>query len=156
MSQDSEQLMSDDDLLLAHLRAHRSRCPSCGYDLGGISVVRCPECGEPFSLSVVPGHERFGLLVLGLVGYASCFGASTMALVWMLSIAFTYGDGLSSWEWSDYLPLLGWVASSLVGMALWLVLWRRARRLIVPIRWLIAMIGWAMFIVFGTWWVMEF
>ncbi|HWB18882.1 MAG TPA: hypothetical protein VG711_01160 [Phycisphaerales bacterium] len=28
-------------------------CQSCGYELFGVSILRCPECGQPFSLDAL-------------------------------------------------------------------------------------------------------
>lgn len=37
-------------------RLRRGRCPSCGYQLAGISVDQCPECGGPVARS--EEHEK--------------------------------------------------------------------------------------------------
>ena len=38
--------------LLCHMKCRRTskiaRCDRCGYDLRGLPIPRCPECGEPF------------------------------------------------------------------------------------------------------------
>ncbi len=39
--------------LLATLPTPAERCPQCDYRLRGLSVLRCPECGRPFSFDEV-------------------------------------------------------------------------------------------------------
>ncbi len=37
----------------------KGECPSCGYQLRGLPVRRCPECGRPFSIREAgPGASR--------------------------------------------------------------------------------------------------
>ena len=48
----AEPLMSEDQHLLAYVRDRDVSCPLCGYNLRGLTVPRCPECGNAFRLSV--------------------------------------------------------------------------------------------------------
>lgn len=34
----------------------RGRCPRCGYDIRGLVETRCPECGEKWAASELPGE----------------------------------------------------------------------------------------------------
>ncbi|MGQ0628432.1 MAG: nucleotidyltransferase family protein [Phycisphaerales bacterium] len=47
-------------------------CPSCHYNLRGVAVERCPECGEPIALGIVGTRAR------------SALGFVLLALIWVL------------------------------------------------------------------------
>jgi len=34
----------------SYVRRKSGKCPSCGYDLRGLVISRCPECGIPFNI----------------------------------------------------------------------------------------------------------
>ena len=52
--------ISDERLLLAFLEDHDMSCLVCGYNLRGLAVPRCPECGTALTqcagLSILPFH----------------------------------------------------------------------------------------------------
>ena len=55
-------------------------CPTCGYDLFGLSQDRCPECGKDFDRSALPIVKRSAQLprapsrLLGLGAFAFLIG----------------------------------------------------------------------------------
>ncbi len=53
----------DGELLRAFLAGRSVACPSCGYDLRGLTGAACPECGRQLSLSVAGVEQPLGPFV---------------------------------------------------------------------------------------------
>ena len=78
-------LPSNDELLQTFLAGNDVPCPMCAYNLRGLTEVRCPECGEPLSISVRPASYRYGALITALVIPAMGLGFSLFILIWALA-----------------------------------------------------------------------
>lgn len=59
-----------DDMLAAYLARRDAPCPSCGYNLRGLTSRRCPECDQELALRVALLVPRAGAFILGLCGTA--------------------------------------------------------------------------------------
>ncbi|MEM9295949.1 MAG: hypothetical protein AAGA57_09120 [Planctomycetota bacterium] len=57
-------------------------CPSCGYDLRGITQPQCPECGQPFVVTTLDG-KRAGRpwVKIAAIAIAVFFGFSLLLCV---------------------------------------------------------------------------
>ncbi|MFW6058614.1 MAG: hypothetical protein ACODAQ_00445 [Phycisphaeraceae bacterium] len=71
-------------------------CPSCGYDLRGLTAQRCPECGEPFdprTLQPVPPWGRRPIVggIGALVAAAATGFLLWCEISWMIAITQSYG-----------------------------------------------------------------
>jgi hypothetical protein len=89
--------MSD---LIQFLATRDEPCPSCGYNLRGLTSQACPECGEALELRVNLVTPRLGTLVVALGGYWATLGAAGALLIGMAIFTVRYGPGPGSvWAW---------------------------------------------------------
>jgi hypothetical protein len=45
--------MKSPETLESYLASNHAPCPSCGYDLHGVRLNKCPECAMPLDLEIV-------------------------------------------------------------------------------------------------------
>ncbi len=87
-------------------------CAGCGYSLGGLTVIRCPECGRATSeLDLRQNQARAGL----------CATLPGLTLRWALwSIAVAVAIGLATGIHADhsFAVIIGYLAASLALFAL--------------------------------------
>lgn len=64
--------------LAEYLAQRDEACPSCGYNLRGLTTDRCPECHELLRLRVGLAEPKLGTFIAGLVGLAAGAGFSVL------------------------------------------------------------------------------
>jgi uncharacterized protein (DUF983 family) len=70
---------SADQLLIEFLRHRDVKCPRCGYNLRGLAVPRCPECGGEITLAIAnPAAASAARIVLMI---ASCMSTGMGAML---------------------------------------------------------------------------
>ncbi len=74
--------------LLAFVRDRDVACPSCGYDLRGLTRPVCPECRQGLTLSVGVHRPRFGWFVFTIApgifsGIAAGLFLGPLYLAWV-------------------------------------------------------------------------
>jgi hypothetical protein len=115
----------DDHLLRDFLAANDAPCPSCGYNLRGLSGASCPECNELLVLRVGLQEPRLGLWIAGLVGLAARAGFNGLLLVYLVLVMIKSG-----WR-AGFVPsafvVHNAVAGICTGAMLWFWMTRRAR-----------------------------
>ena len=99
---DSEEL----SLLHSYLGDRDVSCPSCGYNLRGLTGSSCPECGDAISLTITNYPSRSGGYIAGLIGYT-------------LSIVFALVFVAGNWKTEPVLSVLSvfivaWIAVAMV------------------------------------------
>jgi hypothetical protein len=76
-----------------HLADHDEPCPRCGYNLRGLIVRRCPECGSRLKyVEVAVVHHR-GLGVLNVLAAALGVNAAHLLVTVALALFFYRGWG---------------------------------------------------------------
>jgi hypothetical protein len=93
----STSVLSDDDAaLLGWLRDRDVECPLCQYNLRGLTVPRCPECGHALCLSVSlidPFAKAWVALAVAVCGSAG-FGLMLLCLVLRAGLPH---EGIADW-----------------------------------------------------------
>jgi hypothetical protein len=85
--------MNDDAQDLRNYLATRdAACPSCGYNLRGLTSDRCPECNQEIALRVSLVDPRVGLFLVGVVGWALGAGFSVLLLMYGGISIMRYGN----------------------------------------------------------------
>lgn len=79
--------------LRSFLAEQDAPCPSCGYNLRGLTGGFCPECHEALELRVGLVHRKLGAFVTALVGLAAGAGFGGMLLVYFLFVLATRASG---------------------------------------------------------------
>lgn len=87
--------VEDRDLIVRVLADHDLACPSCDYNLRGLTGVHCPECNQKLVLRVGLADPRLGAFMTGLVGIAAGLGfcglLGTYFLVYLIQRNFQFG-----------------------------------------------------------------
>lgn len=63
-------------------------CPSCGYNLRGLTGDRCPECNELLALKVGLSEPKLAEWMVGLVGIGMSTGFCLIVLLWGMVMSF--------------------------------------------------------------------
>lgn len=91
----------------AHLRTFLNNqdvaCPSCAYNLRGLTTSRCPECDQELELAVRLAEPRLGVFLFGLIGICASLGFCGMLLAWVGLMALR---GRIGPPFRDMVPLL--------------------------------------------------
>jgi hypothetical protein len=132
---------TDLDALREYLATRDAACPSCGYNLRGLTSDRCPECHQEIALRVSLVDPRVGLFLVGVVGWALGAGFSVLLLMYGGIAIFRYGN-LSPGDLFFVILLTGGVAQGSVLLSL-LICNRRVRRWSTQWRVLVAVSGFA-------------
>lgn len=77
---------SDQDQLADFLAERDAECPSCGYNLRGLTSDRCPECNQLLALRVNLAEPRLAAFVTALVGLAAGAGFSGLLLLYFFAL----------------------------------------------------------------------
>jgi hypothetical protein len=86
--------IEDRDIIVRVLAEHDLACPSCGYNLRGLTNVNCPECNQRLVLRVGLAEPRIGSFVAGLVAIAGGLGFCTILFAYfVVYFASRYGRG---------------------------------------------------------------
>lgn len=105
---------------LAEFLADRDEpCPSCGYNLRGLTRDVCPECREPLALGVQLAEPKLKAFIATVLGLAVGGGFSAMLLGYVAIIEFgRTRRGLPPNFLITVLPGLA-VCGGLLGLLLW-------------------------------------
>ena len=106
-------------------------CPSCGYNLRGLTGETCPECGEALELRVGMVEPKLGSFIAGLIGLACGAGFHAMVLMWAVLLIIRRQGGPKLQDLS--LLLVGLVLCC-AGLAMWLRFRRRVRKFPLNVR----------------------
>jgi len=87
----SEVEEGDTAVLLRYLKTHDVACPLCKYNLRGLVVPRCPECGRELRLTVGLTEPHLRGLVACLVPMCLSAGCGMLSLVVMASEFVRFG-----------------------------------------------------------------
>jgi hypothetical protein len=122
---------SPDELLLELVRSQEIACPVCGYNLHGLTMPRCPECGRNLKLTL-GAMEPY--LTAWITAAIATFGSSGIAL---LLDCFAAAKGV---HLRDIVQLAAFFCFNLSPpLALAAVLWRRFFvRAPWPLQWTLA------------------
>jgi hypothetical protein len=134
--------MNDDAQDLRNYLATRdAACPSCGYNLRGLSVQACPECNQEIGLRVALTEPRIGLFLVGVVGWALGAGFSLLLLVFVLFSSLKYSRSIGPSDYGFLVTLT--VGATLQGGAVLLLILhnRRVRRWSLAARVWLALLG---------------
>jgi hypothetical protein len=137
-------------LLLDYLKNHDALCPLCKYNLRGLTVARCPECGREIRLTVGMTEPYLRAYIVFLV--ALILPAGLGLLVWIMMMR----EGLTIYSSSPRGPLstmilIGFQAS-LLPATVAVVGRRRFMRLSTGVQWRLATLGMAEALaLFGGW-----
>jgi hypothetical protein len=118
-------------------------CPGCGYNLRDLRGSRCPECGDALVLSVGLAEPKQAAGITGLIGLAAGAGLSGLLLVYALIRHFLFGDSFSGEDRFVLITVCGFVVEA-AAVWIWLVTWRRIRRLGKGPKLLLVLACWAL------------
>ena len=93
--------LSDDALLRDYLARHDCPCPACAYNLRGIRLDRCPECGMPLHLAVRGLDDSSGPQLVRLLAAAMPLGFNAI----FMSIGVIGAVFSRSWRSDDWVML---------------------------------------------------
>ncbi len=115
---DDASVSSDDRLLLEFIHDRDTECPLCRYNLRGLTVPRCPECGKAIKLSV-------GLAEPFLIAWVAAFSASApSAGVGLLFLTLVIRTGFPRNEPILFLVSFYWFLA-MIPVSIALLIWRR-------------------------------
>ena len=125
--------MDDPALLRQYLATRDVPCPHCLYNLRNLHNDICPECGEHVTLRVQPMEPRQAAAIAGLVLLSAAGGMNGLLLIYWLAVFNGRGRGL------ERFVIINAVGFAVIGSltALWLIFWRKIRRLSAVQRWLL-------------------
>ena len=116
----------DYEILVRYLAANDADCPSCGFQLRGLTQSRCPECGRQFDLRDVVRHS----LRPTFSGWVRARMVEWQGLAVFIILQFILGN-LSGWQADDlllpYVPCTGWRIFVVPLVVLWVVGIRQRR-----------------------------
>lgn len=89
-------------------------CPSCAYNLRGLTSDRCPECDEVLVMRVNIAEPRLGAWIATLAGLFTCGGGALICLmiVMYMSIRRGFPRGSETFPILVYPALVAGVAGS--------------------------------------------
>lgn len=132
---------NDLDALREYLATRDAACPSCGYNLRGLTSDHCPECHQEIALRVSLVEPRVGLFLVGVVGWAMGAGFSVLLQIYSV-IAFIRFGSFGPNDLFFQIPLIGGLIQGSVLLGL-LIFNRRVRRWSTLPRALLAVSGFA-------------
>jgi hypothetical protein len=149
---DRETTGSRDDgaALRAFLGVRDVACPSCAYNLRGLSGATCPECGEALRLQVGLVEARLAGWVFGLVGLSIGVGFTGVLVVWGVTAGMLGGMAA---QLAEEAPLLVALPVEVACLAAWIRWGRAVRRLPAARRWAMALGCWALSLVMAGWFI---
>jgi hypothetical protein len=134
---------SETAFLLKYLETHDAVCPLCRYNLRGLTVPRCPECGREVRLAVGLTEPHLRGLVIFLVALCLSAGCGFMCFLIM------GGELVRSQRWPSFghewalLFLFYGTMVSIIPTVMSIFLCRRFMRLEKPVQYLLAGLAWA-------------
>ena len=99
--------------LIDYLRDRDVACPLCEYNLRGLTVPRCPECGRELALRVGLVEPRQGAWIAALIATALPAGVGMLLIVtivkdgWPQGAEFQTLQNLGFWYYLLSIPLEG-------------------------------------------------
>lgn len=131
----------DTAVLLRYLATHDVACPLCKYNLRGLVVPRCPECGKQIKLMVGLTDSYVAPFVTLLIALGLPAGVGVLACIVMLREGTSiYRFGYRPADSFGTLSLIGFQLS-IVPLIVATVLRRRFFRLGRQLQWMIAVGG---------------
>jgi hypothetical protein len=124
------------ELLARFLGDRDVECPGCGYNLRDLTGERCPECGQDIVLHLQLAEPRQAALLTGLIGLSAGVGLNGLLVIYYLIVRFwmRFGTPDPRFMWTILIGL----AVHAAGLAAWLGMWGRIRRIGAAPRWLLA------------------
>lgn len=113
---------SDQQRLHDHLSTNDVPCPSCRYNLRGVTTAVCPECGKPFTTAILDPQLSFRETVrkLGPAGLLAVLWSAAPALCGFILLANI--AALSDWlQINPTLGIVGYIAVFVVSAGLGLL-----------------------------------
>ncbi len=77
--------------LRAYLTDRDEACPSCSYNLRGLTSDCCPECNEVLVMRVNIAEPRLGAWIVTLAGLFACGGGALICLMLVMYMCFREG-----------------------------------------------------------------
>ena len=113
-------------MLREFLAEHDEPCPACGYNLRGLTGIRCPECEQELMLRVAMVERDLVSFVLAAIGLSACGVLAAFLLGAVIVLTVWSGDGPSRRE---FFFLITYPAVTLLvdGVLVWLLLRGRGR-----------------------------
>jgi hypothetical protein len=129
-----DEVGGDDAALLKHyLAARDAPCPHCQYNLRDLTGTVCPECGEPLALRVQSLEPRQAAPIAGLIALTAGAGLNGLLVIyWVATIYEKQRDRF----WDEFITVngIGFLVLA-VAITVWLLAWRKIRRLATMKRW---------------------
>jgi hypothetical protein len=101
----------DDELLIHYLRDRDIPCPQCEYNLRGLAMPRCPECGQALRLSVSLVEPYLKAWITLLTAVCAGSGLGCFFILLLLSQGWPRGEPwwliVSIWVHILMIPLAG-------------------------------------------------
>ena len=120
------------------LRDRSEPCPSCDYDLRGLTKSSCPECGQVLELRVALATPNFAPYITGIVAIGMSLGYSFMA-TGFISAAILPGNLSLNATWRRfYISVIATLVISTACLVVWIRLSRWLRRQRPARRWMLA------------------
>lgn len=79
-------ISTDDALLLDWISERDESCPVCGYNLRGLELARCTECGSPLRLTVGVPDLNLASWFVAMLGFGLAAGFDSVVGVTMLGV----------------------------------------------------------------------
>ena len=136
---------SPDEKLLAFLRDRDIACPSCGYNVRNNTVGRCPECGEELTLQLGLAEPKQAAAIAGLIGLAAGAGLNGLLLIYIF-IMMLRNQPIGARGFFNIFIVFNGIGFLVLGgcIAIWLIVWRRIRRMNAAARWSLVAVAWTL------------
>lgn len=132
--------MDDRDARLEFLKSFLAErdvpCPMCKYNLRGLAMPSCPECGSEIEIAVGLTEPRMGAFIAGAVGLAMGVGFNGLILGWVGWVYALSEPGPPRLREFYVLPI-GLVVT-LGALVAWLLKRKKIRMSQGPERWVLA------------------
>lgn len=132
--------------LVEFLAERDEPCPSCGYNLRGLTEPACSECGVGLALRVNIAKPRLASFLGGVIALSVGAGFHVPVYVYALTLSVT-GGGVSHRD-PEVITLVVGGLGSMTGLIVWIRRWRRLRETAGVLRW--ALVGIASVFSVGT------
>lgn len=108
--------IEDRAVIVGVLASHDLACPSCKYNLRGLTGVNCPECNQRLVLRIGLAEPRVGWLIAGVTGLAAGLGFCGLLIVYWVAMEMMRGGGRPA---HGLIPLVGGAVVCSIGLLMW-------------------------------------
>ena len=129
---------TDADFLRQYLAGRDVPCPMCEYNLRDLLGDRCPECGDQLTLAVNPVEPKQAAAITGLILLAAGAGLNGLLLLYWLFTFWRDSRAGDKFIWEFFDVNAGGFAVEGVALAIWIIQWKKIRRLGPVSRWVLA------------------